>query len=158
MYHKYSSLVSSSDHSESNNPEMEESPFYWIHKVHSKQIIKLDKHLKKSGLDHLRRQIILILDSNDDLSISDLSKIITVKVPTITKAVYRLKDEDLVSIYTCPKDARVTRAKLTTNGKEMVNKINELTDVILSNSFDNLTVIQIKSTINVLKTIFKNLS
>ena len=153
MYHKYANFISSKSYF-----ELEDSPFYWIHKVNSQHILKLDKYLKKSGLDHLRRQILLVVNSNNNLSVSDLSQNLTVKLPTLTKALYKLKDENFISISTCDKDARVTRIHLTPKGENMVNKINELTNVILSNSFDNLTLVDIQKTVHTLKQIFENLS
>ena len=80
------------------------------------------------------------------------------KMSTTTKIVYRLKDEGLVHTYSCEDDARITRVILTEKGLEMTDKINDLTSVVLEQSFDGLTPLQIEKMIESLRHIFKNLS
>ena len=66
------------------------------------------------------------------------------KMSTTTKIVYRLKDEGLVETYSCEDDARITRVVLTEKGMEMTHKINDLTNVVLEQSFEGLTPLQIE--------------
>ena len=80
------------------------------------------------------------------------------KMSTTTKIVYRLKDEGLVETYSCEDDARITRVLLTAKGKEMTDKINDLTSVVLEQSFDGLTPLQIEKMIDSLRQIFNNLA
>jgi DNA-binding MarR family transcriptional regulator len=75
-----------------------------------------------------------------------------------TKIVYRLKDEGLVETYSCEDDARITRVLLTEKGVEMTNKINDLTSVVLEQSFEGLTPLQIEKMMESLKHVFKNLA
>ena len=77
---------------------------------------------------------------------------------TTTKIVYRLKDEGLVETYSCDDDARITRVVLTEKGNEMTNKINDLTSVVLEQSFDGLTPLQIEKMMESLRHIFNNLA
>ena len=77
---------------------------------------------------------------------------------TTTKIVYRLKDEGLVETYSCEDDARITRVVLTDKGQQMTQKINDLTHVVLEQSFDGLTPLQIEKMMESLKHIFKNLA
>ncbi len=77
---------------------------------------------------------------------------------TTTKIVYRLKDEGLVETYSCEDDARITRVLLTEKGVEMTNKINDLTSVVLEQSFEGLTPLQIEKMMESLKHVFKNLA
>jgi DNA-binding MarR family transcriptional regulator len=80
------------------------------------------------------------------------------KMSTTTKIVYRLKDEGLVETYSCEDDARITRVLLTEKGVEMTNKINDLTSVVLEQSFEGLTPLQIEKMMESLKHVFKNLA
>ena len=80
------------------------------------------------------------------------------KMSTTTKIVYRLKDEGLVETYSCDDDARITRVVLTEKGNEMTNKINDLTSVVLEQSFDGLTPLQIEKMMESLRHIFNNLA
>jgi DNA-binding MarR family transcriptional regulator len=77
---------------------------------------------------------------------------------TTTKIVYRLKDEGLVDTYSCENDARITRVFLTENGLEMAKKVNDLTGVVLEQSVEGLTPLQIEKMMDSLQHIFKNLT
>ena len=66
--------------------------------------------------------------------------------------------EGFVDTYSCEDDARITRVILTEKGHQMTQKINDLTNVVLEQSFEGLTPLQIEKTMESLKHIFKNLS
>ncbi len=125
-----------------------------MHSMYSMSITAL----KKYGLDNSRRRILLALDSKPHASVSDLSDMVVSKMSTTTKIVYRLKDEGLVETYSCEDDARITRVLLTEKGVEMTNKINDLTSVVLEQSFEGLTPLQIEKMMESLKHVFKNLA
>jgi DNA-binding MarR family transcriptional regulator len=153
MSKKYSKFLPSAE-----GFSLEQFPYYWITQVHSQQVNQVDHALKKYGLDNSRRRILLALQTRPDASVSDLSDMIVSKMSTTTKIVYRLKDEGLVNTYSCEDDARITRVVLTDKGLDMTNKINDLTTVVLEQSFEGLTPLQIEKMIECLRQIFKNLS
>ncbi|MDY6457332.1 MarR family winged helix-turn-helix transcriptional regulator [Acinetobacter faecalis] len=153
MSKKYSKFLPSSE-----DFTIEQFPYYWIAQVYSKQVNQVDHALKKYGLDNSRRRILMALKSNPNASVSDLSDMVVSKISTTTKIVYRLKDEGLVHTYSCEDDARITRVILTKKGIEMTDKINDLTSVVLEQSFDGLTPLQIEKMMECLRHIFKNLS
>ena len=80
------------------------------------------------------------------------------KMSTTTKVVYRLKEEGLVNTYCCEDDARITRVLLTDKGQQMIQKINDLSLIVLEQSFEGLTPLQIEKMLDNLKHIFKNLT
>ena len=137
---------------------LENFPFYWVTQVHAQYVLNVDHALKKYGLDNSRRRILLALDSKPHASVSDLSDMVVSKMSTTTKIVYRLKDEGLVETYSCEDDARITRVLLTEKGTEMIEKINDLTSVVLEQSFEGLTPLQIEKMMESLKHVFKNLA
>ena len=137
---------------------LEDFPYYWISQVHAQYIQNIDKVLKKYGLDNSRRRILLALQVKPHASVSDLSDMVISKMSTTTKIVYRLKDEGFIETYSCQDDGRITRVNLTDKGEKMVVKINDLTSVILEQSFDGLTPLQLEKTMDILKHIFKNLA
>ncbi|WP_163124355.1 MarR family winged helix-turn-helix transcriptional regulator [Acinetobacter portensis] len=153
MSKKYTKFLPSSE-----NFSLEQFPYYWISQVYSQQVNQVDHALKKYGLDNSRRRLLMALKSKPDASVSDLSDMVISKMSTTTKIVYRLKDEGLVQTYSCEDDARITRVVLTDKGNEMTNKINDLTAVVLEQSFEGLTPLQIEKMIETLRHIFKNLS
>lgn len=153
MSKKYSKFLPTTE-----NFNLEQFPYYWIAQVYSQQVNQVDHALKKYGLDNSRRRLLMALKSKPDASVSELSDMVVSKMSTTTKIVYRLKDEGLVNTYSCEDDARITRVVLTEKGLEMTDKINDLTAVVLEQSFDGLTPLQIEKMIETLRHIFKNLS
>ena len=153
MTKKYSKFLPSTD-----DFSLENFPFYWVTQVHSQYVLNVDHALKKYGVDNSRRRILLALKSKPHASVSDLSEMVVSKMSTTTKIVYRLKDEGLVDTYSCEDDARITRVVLTDKGAAMTQKINDLTNVVLEQSFEGLTPLQIEKTMESLKHIFKNLA
>ena len=153
MSKKYARFLPSTE-----NFSLEEFPFYWITQVHAQYVLNVDHVLKKYGVDNSRRRLLIALESKPDASVSDLSDMIVSKMSTTTKIVYRLKDEGFVETYSCSADARITRVRLTEKGQQMCVKINDLMGVVLEQSFEGLTPLQIEKTMESLKHIFKNLS
>ncbi|WP_180114526.1 MarR family winged helix-turn-helix transcriptional regulator [Acinetobacter sp. YH12063] len=153
MTKKYSKFLPSTD-----DFSLENFPFYWVTQVHSQYVLNVDHALKKYGVDNSRRRILLALKSKPHASVSDLSEMVVSKMSTTTKIIYRLKDEGLVDTYSCEDDARITRVVLTDKGTAMTQKINDLTNVVLEQSFEGLTPLQIEKTMESLKHIFKNLA
>ena len=137
---------------------LENSPYYWITQVHSQYIQNVDHALKKYGLDNSRRRILLALKTKPQASVSELAEMVISKMSTTTKIIYRLKDEGLVNTYCCEDDARITRVILTEKGQQMTQKINDLSHIVLDQSFDGLTPLQIKKMLESLKLIFRNLA
>ena len=153
MSKKYSKFLPSTDHY-----DLEQFPYYWVTQVHAQYVQNVDHALKKYGLDNSRRRILLALRSKPHASVSDLSDMVVSKMSTTTKIVYRLKDEGLVETYSCEDDARITRVFLTEKGMQMTHKINDLTNIVLEQSFEGLTPLQIEKTMESLRHIFKNLA
>ena len=153
MTKKYSKFLPTSE-----DFNLEHFPYYWVTQVHAQYVQNVDHVLKKYGLDNSRRRILLALKSKPNASVSDLSEMVVSKMSTTTKIVCRLKDEKLVDTYSCEDDARITRVILTEEGEKMFYKINDLTNVVLEQSFEGLTPLQIEKMMECLKHIFKNLA
>ena len=153
MSKKYSKFLPTSE-----NFNLENFPFYWITQVHAQYVLNVDHVLKKYGVDNSRRRLLIALEAKPHASVSDLSEMIVSKMSTTTKIVYRLKDEGFVNTYSCENDARITRVHLTESGKQMTHKINDLMAIVLEQSFEGLTPLQIEKMMQSLKHIFKNLA
>ena len=73
------------------NFNIENFPYYWITQVHSQYVLNLDHVLKKYGVDHSRRRLLVALEAKPDASVSELSEMIVSKMSTITKNCLSLK-------------------------------------------------------------------
>jgi len=153
MTKKYSKFLPSTE-----DFNIEQFPYYWVTQVHAQYVLNVDHALKKYGLDNSRRRILIALKAKPNASVSDLSDMVVSKMSTTTKIVYRLKEEGLVETYSCEDDARITRVILTDQGHAMTEKINDLTGVVLEQSFEGLTPLQIGKMMDSLRHIFNNLS
>lgn len=153
MTKKYSKFLPSSE-----DFNIEQFPYYWVTQVHAQYVLNVDHALKKYGLDNSRRRILIALKAKPNASVSDLSDMVVSKMSTTTKIVYRLKEEGLVETYSCEDDARITRVILTDQGHAMTEKINDLNGVVLEQSFEGLTPLQIEKMMDSLRHIFNNLS
>ena len=153
MTKKYAKFLPCAEHF-----NLENFPYYWVTQVHAQYVLNVDHALKKYGVDNSRRRILLALKAKPHASVSDLSDMVVSKMSTTTKIVYRLKEEGLVETYSCEDDARITRVILTDQGHAMTEKINDLTGVVLEQSFEGLTPLQIEKMMDSLRHIFNNLS
>ncbi|MBP6562935.1 MAG: MarR family transcriptional regulator [Neisseriaceae bacterium] len=142
-----------------NNPDydLEDFPFYWISRVNGRYLKAMEESLKALDLDNTRRRVLVTLSKRDNVSVSDIVDHTIMKISTVTKIVYRLKDEGLVDTYSCPDDARITRVHLTEKGAAIVVQVNDASHRVLSNSFEGLTKAQLLRLNTMLMTIFHNL-
>lgn len=135
----------------------EEFPFYWLARVHARYVMAMEKLLKKVDLDIPRWRVLNILYENDSSSISEISEHAIAKLSTVTKIVYRMKDDGLVETAQSSADGRVTEVRLTAKGRQAFLDMHQVTDELFHNSFRGLTEAQIRKLNQTLATIFGNL-
>lgn len=135
----------------------EESPFYWLAKVHGRYSMAMEKALKKIDMDIPRRRVLIILKDNGESSMSDISMHAMAKLSTITKIVYRMKEEGLVETRPRPEDGRVTLVSVTEVGLSTLSRIHQVTSGIFAKGFRGLTDAQIARLNDTLAKMFHNL-
>lgn len=124
-----------------NEPDSLQSyPFFWVSQVNGKYTQLIEKSIKKLGIDNTRRKIILSTNALQQASITDIANLSTIKLTTATKAIYRLVEDDIVQVFSSETDERISMVKLTSKGHELVEQINQISQVALSgilNAFDD---------------------
>ncbi|MDH1339315.1 MarR family winged helix-turn-helix transcriptional regulator [Ectopseudomonas oleovorans] len=135
----------------------EDFPFYWLARVYARYTMSMEKLLKKVDLDIPRWRVLNILYENDEASISEISEFAIAKLSTITKIVYRMKDDGLLETSPSALDGRVTQVTLTEKGRQAFIDMHEVTDELFHSSFEGLTEAQIRKLNQVLGKIFDNL-
>ncbi|UFH51024.1 MarR family winged helix-turn-helix transcriptional regulator [Pseudomonas sp. KNUC1026] len=135
----------------------EDFPFYWLARVHGQYMHNMERLLKKVDLDVPRWRVLWILNENGQSSISEISTHAIAKLSTITKIVYRMKDDGLVSTATSTEDARVTQVSITPLGLETIERMQGVTHGLFQRSFTGLTEAQIQRLNGMLETVFHNL-
>jgi len=136
----------------------EEFPFYWLARVYGVYTLEMEKALKPMGLDIPTWRTLMILNERDGSSMSEIALHAIAKLSTVTKTVYRMKEEGLVDTATSELDARVTVVHLTAAGREAIERSRLATRHIFERSFHGLTPLQIRKLNESLHLILDNLS
>lgn len=133
-------------------------PFYWVARLNNIYHHHMELALRKVGADLPTWRILFILRENGTSSMSDISLHAVVKLPTITKIVYRLQERGLVLTSTSASDGRVTEVSLTPKGDEMLSRMRKATENIFLKGYAGLTPPKIERLNKMLMQVFDNLS
>lgn len=135
-----------------------EFPFYWLARLNAQYALKMEVELKKVNMNTSRWRVAMLLKEHGELSITDLATHAISKLPTITKIVYKMKDEGLVNVEALASDGRVTIVSITKKGYESVESVISQTEKLFDRAFDGFTETQIKKLNAQLQKLFNNLS
>ncbi|WP_028311668.1 MarR family winged helix-turn-helix transcriptional regulator [Derxia gummosa] len=122
----------------------EEFPFYWLARLHGVYTLEMERALKTVGADIPTFRILMILKQHGVLSISEITLHAVSKLPTITKTVYRLRDDGLVATSYAAHDGRVVEVSLTDAGLALIERMQLATNDIFQRAFAGLTDNQIE--------------
>jgi DNA-binding MarR family transcriptional regulator len=122
----------------------EDSPFYWIARVNGEYSKALERLLKDAGYDIPTWRILAMLHDGGTLSVSEIATHAVAKLSTITRTVYRLEAQGLVTTATSPSDARVTVVSLTKAGERALQRILKPTTELMYRSLAKLSPATIK--------------
>ncbi|MEA3252505.1 MAG: MarR family transcriptional regulator [Pseudomonadota bacterium] len=136
----------------------QDSPFYWIARLNARYSSEMDSLLKPRGLSSTKWRVLMILNELGRLSMSDISLHTVAKLYTVTKVVYRMREDGLVFISASLKDGRVTEVELTPQGGTKVQEAKEATHHLVERAYSKLDVSEIKQLNNYLSKIFNNLN
>ncbi len=138
--------------------DIELFPFYWVARVNAIYAREMDKVLKRLDIDASRWRVAMLLRVHGKLSISELTEHAIAKMPTITKTVYRMRDEGLVSINQSEHDGRVMIVALSSEGHSKVSLVRERTEGLFESAFQGMTDAQIARLTKLLHQFCDNLS
>jgi DNA-binding MarR family transcriptional regulator len=141
----------------SANFEFQKYPFYWLMRVSSAYSYRMEKSLKKGGINITAWRILMILKEMGTLSVSDIATHAVAKTPTITRATYKLQSEGLVEISTSTTDGRVSIVKLTDKGQETLKKVIQNSQKLFESIYADFSVEQVEVLNNTLQKLFLNL-
>ena len=95
-----------------------EWPFFWLRRATDLYLSKLEKGLKKVGLDIGRWRVLMCVPPGEARSVSEIAELAIVKLPTMMKLIQRMEAEGLVQCEARVTDGRVTDVSLTPAGLE----------------------------------------
>jgi len=137
--------------------EFRQFPFYWLMRVANTYSSRMEKHLKKVNLNITAWRILMILKEQGPISVSDIATHAVAKTPTITKASYKLQQEELLEITTSEEDARVSMVALTNKGLETVSSVIEQTQKVFERAYENFSSDEIENLNQTLHKLYINL-
>jgi DNA-binding MarR family transcriptional regulator len=82
-------------------------------------------HLDELGLFPGQERILHLLSTREAASVGDLSRVLGVRPPTVSKSVNRLAAEGLVERKSSPDDSRVVLVSLTAEGRSRLQRLEE---------------------------------
>ena len=136
----------------------EEYPFYWIARVGNIYSQRMERALKQEGLNVTGWRIGMILRQHGSLSISEISSHAAIKLSTVTRCVYLMQNRGWLSVSRSEKDARVTLARLTPSGLELIARMIERTSGVFNRAFNNRSPAELLTINAVLREIYRNLT
>lgn len=95
-----------------------EWPFYWLTHATGLYLSRLERGLKKVGLDIGRWRVLMCVQPGQALSVSQIAELAIMKLPTMMKLIQRMEAEGTVLCETRVSDGRVTDVSLTEDGLE----------------------------------------
>ena len=98
-------------------------PFYWIARVASVYSQRMEEELKREGLNLTSWRVGMILRQHGSLSISEISRHAAIRLSTVTRCVYLMQERGWLSVRRSRSDARVTEARVTAAGLELIERL-----------------------------------
>lgn len=103
----------------------------------------MDRHLKQVGIDMARWRVLNLVNMQPAAPLSRLAELAVMRLPTMTKLVYRMEAEGLVTTSSSTTDARVTVVNLSALGKTRLEDVRHTVARVFEHAFDGIEDVQI---------------
>lgn len=142
----------------SSDFQFREYPFYWLMRLSNRYSQTMESQLKLMGMNLTNWRICLILRNYGSISMTEVATHAVGRLPTITKSVYRMQEQDLVKITKNDQDARITMVSITDHGLETVEQLIKNTSKTIDRAFGDLSEEELSTMNQLLKKVFENIS
>lgn len=132
-------------------------PFYWIARVASIYSQRMERELKREGLNVTGWRVGMILRQHGSLSISEISTHAAIRLSTVTRCVYLMQERGWLSVRRSPTDARVTEARVTAAGQELIERMIARTSRVFNRAFRGVSAQELVEANDLLQRINHNL-
>lgn len=129
-------------------------PFYWVSRVNARYAQALERRLKTVDLDMPRWRVLMSLQEDRYLSVSEIADFAVIKLNTATKIVQRMTADGMVTTRIAPRDARVTEVSLTAFGQQKLALAVKEADAIFAASFLNISAEELRALNATLEKVF----
>jgi len=114
-------------------------PFYWIALVHNRYCQNMEVHLKKVGMTVTSWRVAMLLRQHGALSVTEITKHASFRMPTVTRTIYKMRDQGFVKVYPLETDARITMVEITDEGIKLIEEILPLTSSMFDELYEGLS-------------------
>ncbi|MDR2833636.1 MAG: MarR family transcriptional regulator [Streptococcaceae bacterium] len=115
------------------------------------------KQMEELGLQKTQPHIIHILAKNDGQTQVELAQRLEVTPATISAMLKRMERDEMVYRVRSKEDARVTHVYLSDKGKENVDKIKDIFEMMQEKTFQDFTQEEMQQAQHIFKKIIENL-
>jgi DNA-binding MarR family transcriptional regulator len=141
-----------------NNFSLSDYPFYLIHQINLSYGAEMEAVLRKHNMERTEWQILLILREKNPSSISELSERSGKKLSTVSRAIERMRKDDLVSTAPRQTDNRITDVVLNSSGLLALDKVLEVASRQYGRAIEGFSEEEVKKLHCQLQTILANLN
>jgi DNA-binding MarR family transcriptional regulator len=132
-------------------------PFYLIDQINHRYGVEMESVLRKYKMERTQWQILLVLREKNPSSISELSERSGKKLSTVSRAIERMRMDDLVSTSPRNSDNRVTDVFLNTAGLQTLEKVLKVASKQYRRAIDGFNEEEVKQIHHQLQRILSNL-
>lgn len=117
----------------------------------------MDSHLKPIGMDVPRWRVLNILHEYEYATISRIADLAVIRVSTMTKLIYRMENETLVSTCVSQSDGRVTEVRLTEAGNAALEQVRVKAGLIFERAFHDISDEEMQKFMHLTRKIYDNI-
>ncbi len=114
-------------------------PFFWLTRSTALYLSRLERSLKKVGLDIARWRVLMCVGPEDAIGISEIADLAIVKLPTMMKIIQRMEADGMVNCRPREEDGRFTDVTLTENGIAAREQAWAMAQKIYEKAFANIS-------------------
>ena len=119
--------------------QLDNYPFFLLCGASEYYVLKMERALKATGIDLPGWRTLMLLAEKNPRSITEIAGLAIIKVPTMMKALERMKKLRLVTTAQARDDGRVTEVHITKKGRESADHVRRVAKQICSQALLGFT-------------------
>ncbi len=119
---------------------------------------EIAKALKTHGLDTVKWRILMLLHDKSPSSVGDLARRSVTKMPTLTRILIRMENENLILRQTLDEDRRIVEVTMTPKATKALRTVQEIGHRVFERAVEGVSAEEIQAMTHGLKKIRENLA
>ncbi|QHC37180.1 winged helix-turn-helix transcriptional regulator [Komagataeibacter xylinus] len=135
----------------------ETSPFFYLTRLVGLYHLRMDAYLKPIKMDVPRWRVLNILFEHEFATISQIADLAVTRVSTMTKLIYRMEGESLLTTAISASDGRVVEVRLAPKGLQALEQVRSKAAMVFERAFGDIPDSEIKYLQEICKKVYGNL-